>query len=113
MYDIEHDEILFKNEDFPVSISGGLAVGSNYGRFHEQIEIKLVNSGEITVILDTKAVNATVGEIIFVNPYEVHSNLCPDGQEGIYTLFMLPLDFFDKVGIAGINLRKMIICFKY
>ncbi len=108
MYDVEKDEITFKDKNFPIMISSGKSVTGMYSRFHEEIEIKFVNSGQLTVMIDTKAVTAEEGEIIFINPYEVHSNLYIDGNEGTYDLVMLELDFFDIAGVAGIDLRKLI-----
>ncbi len=107
MYDIERDEIVFKDKTFPVVISTGKAVTGMFSRFHEEIEIKCVREGQITVMVDTKAVTATENEIIFVNPYEVHSNLNVDDEYGSYDLFMLSIDFFEESGIGGIDLRKL------
>ncbi len=116
MYDIEKDEIVFKDKKFPIMISSGKAVTGMYSRFHEEVEIKYVNSGQLAVMIGTKAITAGEGEIIFINPYEVHSNLYIDGSDGVYDLVMLDLDFFDNVGVGGMNLRKLIsekrVCFK-
>lgn len=107
MYDVERDEIYFKDENFPVILSSGKSVTGMYSRFHEELEIKYVNSGQLTVMVDTKTVTAVEGEVIIINPYEVHSNLHIDGFDGVYDLVMMKLDFFEKVGIAGIDLRKL------
>lgn len=108
MYDIEKDEITFKDKTFPIMVSSGKSVMGMYSRFHEEIEIKYVNSGQLTVMVDTKAVTAEEDEIIFINPYEVHSNLHIDGSDGLYDLVMLDLDFFNNVGVGSIDLRKLI-----
>lgn len=116
MYNIENEKINFHNENFPIVISLGKSYTGSDIRFHEEIEIKFVNSGQLTVMIGTDAVTAVEGEIVFINPYEVHSNLCVDGNAGTYDLIMLDLDFFNKAGVGGINLRKIIseqrVCFK-
>ncbi len=84
-------------------------VTNMYSRFHEAIELKLVTSGKLTVMVDTQPIMASEGEIIFINPYEVHSNLLIDNAEIRYDLVMISLDFFERTGIGGIDLRKIFI----
>lgn len=107
MYDVEKDEIPFKDKTFLFYASTGKSVTGMYSRFHEEIEIKYVSEGRLTVMIDTNTIVAEEGEIIFINPYEVHSNLYVDGSDGIYDLIMIGLDFFEYMGVGGINLRKI------
>ena len=91
MYDVEKDEIPFKDKKFLFHASTGKTVTGMYSRFHEEAEIKFVSSGRLTVMIDTKTIVAEEGEIIFINPYEVHSNLYVDGSDGIYDLIIRTL----------------------
>jgi len=106
MYDVERDEIPFKDIKYPFLVSCGKTVTGMYSRFHEEVEIKFVNSGRLTAMIDTKTVTAEEDEIIFINPYEVHSNIYIDDEMGIYDLFMVGLDFFELAGVGGVDLRK-------
>ncbi len=107
MFDVEKDKLFFRDEKFPVILHMGKSIDGIYSRFHEEIEIKLVKSGRLTAMVDAKPITAEEGEIIFINPYEIHSNLYVNGEEGIYDLLILDIDFFEKAGISGIDLRKL------
>ena len=107
MFDVEKDELFFCDEKFPIILHMGKTVDGIYSRFHEEIEIKLVKSGRLTARVDAKPITAEEGEIIFINPYEIHSNLYVNGEEGVYDLLILDIDFFEKAGISAIDLRKI------
>lgn len=49
-------------------------------RFHEQMEIKLILSGTLTVDLGSQIISAETGDLVIVNPYEYHSNLVEHGE---------------------------------
>ena len=74
-------------------------------RFHEEMEIKYIRSGTLSVNLGSQIIVAEAGDIVIVNPYEYHSNLvengvavydmlCVDVSEnymgGLYADFFLP-----------------------
>lgn len=107
MYDVEKDEIPFKDKKFLFHASTGKTVTGMYSRFHEEVEIKFVNSGRLTVMIDTNTIVAEEGEIIFINPYEVHSNIYVDGSEGIYDMVIVGLDFFEQMSVRSLDLRKL------
>lgn len=89
-------------------ISEARKVLSHYSSWHEAIEIKYVLKDKINVMVETDVFSVNAGEIVFINPYEVHSNV-PSENAGAYTLFMIGLDYFDTVGISNINLRRLMI----
>lgn len=106
---IRQDNIVFSQKDFPLKFSPGKSNTAVVSLWHEILECKLVLSGKVTMMIDTQTVTAGAGEIIIINPYEVHSNLCVDGQPGEYHLLMLDLDFFSAVGIDAIDLRSLLL----
>ncbi len=54
-------------------------------RFHEEMEIKLVISGSLSVNLGSQIISAEAGDLVIVNPYEYHSNLLEHG-EAVYDM---------------------------
>ncbi len=104
---IGKDVILFKEADFPVIVNESRRAGNEKSFFHEEIEIKYVVSGKVTTMIDTETVSAETGDIIFFNPYEVHSNVVLGGQEGTYHLLVIGLDFFSAHGLSDIDLRTI------
>lgn len=101
------DLISFKDTAFPIIVNAERRAGNEKSFFHEEIEIKYVLSGTVTTMIDTEMVSAEKGDIIFFNPYEVHSNVVIDSQEGSYHLLVIGLDFFGSQGLADIDLRNI------
>ena len=48
-------------------------------RFHEEMEIKYVRSGTLSVNLGSQIVVAEAGDLVIINPYEYHANLVEEG----------------------------------
>lgn len=105
----KQDNIIFAQKDFPLTCSLGKTNTAVVSLWHEILEFKLVLSGKVTMMIDTETVAAVTGEIICINPFEVHSNLLVDNEPGSYHLFMLDLDFFNIVGVDSLNLRSMLL----
>ena len=77
-------------------------------RWHEEIEIKYVLSGKLNMMIETEIVTASAGDVIFINPYEVHSNVMVE-QAGTYCLIMLGLDYFPGGSSAALDLRQLML----
>ncbi|MBQ7983618.1 MAG: helix-turn-helix transcriptional regulator [Clostridia bacterium] len=75
--------------------------------WHEDLEIKLIRTGQTTVIIDSDIITAKEDEILFVNPYQIHSMPKIEGNDMLYDLFMIHPDFFQSSGIQSLNLRKV------
>ena len=103
------DNISFPHKDFPLTCKPSKTSAAVVSLWHEILELKLVISDSVTMMIDTETVTAEAGEIIFINPYEVHSNLMVEGKSGYYHLFMLDLDFFSAVGIEALDLRSLLL----
>lgn len=101
------DIILFEEVNFPIIANKNRRAGNEKSFFHEEIEIKYVTSGIVTTMIDTEMISAEKGDIIFFNPYEVHSNVVLDNQEGAYHLLVISLDFFAEAGLSDVDLRSI------
>ena len=100
--------VKFNPDKPPLYISEARKVLGHDSRLHEAIEIKYVLRDKLNVMVETDVISADKGEIIFMNPYEVHSNV-PAESTGEYALLMIGLDYFNSVGISSINLRRLMI----
>ena len=95
-----YGKIKFENPEFKIlvrkDVTAWIDSGHDFtGSFHEEIEIKYFFEGEATLLVDNKNVNAKAGDIVFINPYELHSTLSLGAQKGKYHIIMLGLDFFE------------------
>ena len=84
---------------------------------HEEIEIKYFYEGGATILIGSDSVSAKSGDIVVINPYEIHSPVDFGAREGRYHLFMVGLDFFGEAGIGTMDLRHLLtgkrICFQH
>lgn len=98
----------YADTSFPVTIHHVDYINSSQPScWHEDLEIKLITKGKTIVIIDSEIIEARQGEIIFINPYQIHSMPMLDGNDMIYDIFMVNLDFFQKSGIRSMNLRSI------
>jgi len=79
------------------------------GCWHEDLEIKYIRSGRGVVLIDSQVVTAQAGEIFFMNPYQIHSVPKLEGNDAIYDLVMIGLDFFVKSGEESFDLRSLFL----
>lgn len=78
------------------------------GCWHEDIEIKLIHTETTVAVIDSEIFTAKEDEILFVNPYQIHSlPTIGESCRPVYSLFMMHLDFFQISGIQSLNLRKI------
>lgn len=75
---------------------------------HEEIEIKYFYEGGATILIGSDSVSVKSGDIVVVNPYEIHSTVGFGVREGRYHLFMVGLDFFANANIGAMDLRHML-----
>lgn len=104
MSDIIKDNVFFSNQNFLMNLIPDQVEHNTPSAWHEEIEIKRVSSGEIRFTVGTEEYIAKKGDIIFINPYEIHSNIVVNEQKATYDIFVVGLDFFGTSG--DLNLRK-------
>ncbi|MBR4957535.1 MAG: helix-turn-helix transcriptional regulator [Lentisphaeria bacterium] len=105
----KQDNIIFTRKDYPILCSKSKPSVALVSRWHECVEMKLVITGSVTMMIDTETVTAGPGDIIFINPYEVHSNLPVSDAHAAYHLIMLDVDYFATVGAKMPDLRSMML----
>ena len=62
--------------------------------FHKEIEIKYFYEGNATLLVGSQTVQAKAGDLVIMNPYEVHSTIRFGENKGKYHLIILDPDFF-------------------
>lgn len=75
MASVKQDKILFSQADFPLLCSQSSPNATPVSLWHETLAFKYILTGSITMMIDTETVTANTGDMILINPYEVHSNL--------------------------------------
>lgn len=87
----EYEEI--RKTGFPLwfSLNKTLGAGTTPSAWHEQLEIKYMISGRMSVVCDSRIMEARAGDLIVVNPYERHFTDVADGETAKYHLFMADL----------------------
>ncbi len=100
------EKMVFEKEDFPIRVSFLPSVDSTSSLWHEEIELKCVLSGQVQMMIDTEIVTAGAGDIIFINPHQIHSNVTL-GEEGSYQLIILGLDLFAPTDT--LDLRRLFL----
>ncbi len=101
----------YEDAAFPISIFPytGVRYMPQPSCWHEDLEIKLIHEGKTIVNIDSALLTACTDEMIFVNPYQIHSMPMLEGNDRMYSLFMVNLDFFQACGIQSLNLRKVFL----
>lgn len=102
-------KIFFPDSDFPIISTTSRSNSYSSKAFHEEIEIKLFYEGTGYVMVNSCVHVAHAGDIIVVNPYEIHSNVNADSFDGKYHLFIINLDFLSNLLPTNINLRHMLV----
>jgi len=99
----------YEDASFPMCIQRHISAGASGqpGCWHEDLEFKLVAAGTTIAVIDSEILAAHTDEILFMNPYQIHSLPVVEGNDRRYYLFMMHLDFFQKTGIHSLDLRKI------
>ncbi len=89
------------------SAVGGIDAGRE--ALHEHVEIKCFYEGSSTLLIGSKTVTASAGDIVVINPYEFHATVANGVEKGRYHLFMVSLDFFSGPDAAELDLRTSLL----
>lgn len=82
--------------------------GSASRAIHEEIELKYFYEGCSTLLIGSQTVTAQAGDLVIMNPYELHSTIRYGAEKGKYHLIMLDPDFFFDSNLGGFDLRRKI-----
>ena len=69
---------------------------ANAPKFHKEFEIKYCYEGCFNVIVNSEVYTMNPGDIVIINPYEIHENPKDYMGCGKYYLLVFDLDIFDK-----------------
>ncbi len=109
------NQIPFEDEKFQivVALSASSIIGdmeSAQSALHEAIEIKYFVEGTTTLIVGSKTVVAKPGDIVVINPYEIHATIAYEGIEASkYHIIMVSPDFFFGMGAGAPDLRHLLL----
>ena len=73
---------------------------------HEEIELKYFYEGSSTLLIGSETVTVQAGDLVIMNPYELHSTIRFGAEKGRYHLIMLDPDFFFDSSVGGFDLRR-------
>lgn len=76
---------------------------------HGEIELKYFYEGASTLLIGKKTVEVKAGDLVVINPYELHSTIRFGEERGRYRLLMMDPDFFMDGASGGLDLRAMIV----
>ena len=110
----ENAVLFFRDPDFPMRFSANSISRvddplSAPRALHEALEIKYFYEGTSTLLVGKKTVEVTAGDLVVINPYELHSTIRLGEERGQYHLLMIGLDFFLDGSTGGLDLRAMMI----
>ena len=100
-------KIEFKDEDFKIIVHES-TTGFIEKAFHEELEIKYYYDDNSALSVGSDIFLTKAGDVTIANPYEVHSNLYLNGNEGRYCLLIIDLDFLAGYG-RDIDLRHLLV----
>jgi AraC-like DNA-binding protein/mannose-6-phosphate isomerase-like protein (cupin superfamily) len=108
MEDFRREEIVFSDAKFKISTVDSL-FKAREKTVHEEIEIKYVYEGTGTFAIDDNIVCAEAGDVVVINPYEVHANVNLENRNGKYYNVMIGFDFFTDEIKRGLNLTQKLL----
>ena len=103
-----HEKIEFSNPNFGIFTAQKVPDG-NVKNFHEQLEIKYYYDGNSAMMIDNQVFALKKGNIVIVNPYEIHTNVNLGDNDAKYFLVILNLDFLSNVNYFGFDLRSIFL----
>ncbi len=60
--------------------------GNYDAHWHERVEILMITEGAMQVICDGQIINAKAGELVFINPNQLHSTMISDSGASYYCI---------------------------
>jgi AraC-like DNA-binding protein len=108
MKNVTYENIRYDSDNFKIIIKS-CTTRQYEDAFHEALEIKYFYEGRAIVMIGSEMIVAEQGDIVVINPFEVHSSITSDDYMGKYYSFMVDLDFFAENGIYDFDLRQELL----
>ncbi len=106
--DWTREEISFSDAQFKILI-GDSHFAVREKTFHEEIEIKYFYEGTGSFAIDHNIIFGEAGDVIIINPYEVHANVQLEGRKGKYYNIIIGFDFFADEVKRNLNLTQKLL----
>jgi len=93
-----HEKLSGSNSLFRYSLNCSVNTSSRFElAWHEEIEIKYILSGTMTMAVGTDLIHASQGDVVIINSCEYHANKMEAGEEAVYHCVCLNLsNFFNR-----------------
>lgn len=107
--------VTFEDEMFPIIVqSFNKTVIQDLERaqrsLHEDIEIKYFVGGTTTLLIGSNSIVAHAGDIVVINPYEIHCTVDYSGDDiNCYHCIIVSPDFFFGMGSGAPDLRYLLL----
>ncbi|MBQ0110593.1 MAG: helix-turn-helix transcriptional regulator [Oscillospiraceae bacterium] len=75
---------------------------------HEEIEMKCFYEGNSTLLIGDNLVEVEAGDVVVMNPYELHATLHQGTVPGKYYIIMISPDFFQANGCYELDLKNLL-----
>ena len=104
----EHQRIEFSSNDFKIVVLNQLS--NNLPKsFHEEIEIKYFYLAGSRIMVGSDILDVKVGDIVVINPYEMHANVNLAQEPVMYYSIVIDVDFLFANGVQDIDLRRILL----
>ena len=109
---VRQDTVCFSHEDFRVEIVPSKI--SSFNRrtpqlFHPELEIKFFYEGEAWLLVGEDNIHAQPGDIVIINPYDIHSTIGVGETPGKYILILVDLGFFSQEMASDMDLAHLLL----
>ncbi len=109
---VKQDTVTFSHEDFRVEIVPSKISSFNSRTpqvFHPELEIKFFYEGEAWLLVGEDNIHAKPGDIVIINPYDIHSTIGVGDTPGKYVLILVDLGFFSQEIASDIDLAHLLL----
>ena len=103
--EVVNQKIDFSDENFKIFVKKQSSTVQEKA-FHEEIEIKYFYEGESALMINSESFIAKPGDIVIVNPFEVHTTVNIDKYNGKYYVILIGLDILKDLNNGFFDLRQ-------
>ncbi|HBF86703.1 MAG TPA: hypothetical protein DDW54_03380 [Clostridiales bacterium] len=106
--EIISEKIAFSDDAFRIKVVDS-GTGRTKNALHEEMEIKYFYEGSSALTVDSEVITAKAGDVVIINPYEVHTNIRLDEYKGRYYNMIFDVDFLSSFTNNSPNLRAILL----
>ena len=109
---VKQDTVRFSHEDFRVEIVPAKISRFNHSTpqlFHPELEIKFFYEGDAWLLVGEDNIHAQPGDIVIINPYDIHATIGVGNTPGKYVLILVDLGFFSQEMANDMDLAHLLL----